>query len=226
MLNERKAEDKTMTVNELAHEIHANAVNHGWWDGEHKPAEIIALFHSEWSEALEEARAGRPLVWYAPDDNLGCCYMTKCGGNIISERCCTGAAAPQTIACPARKKPEGIAVEIIDGCIRILDSFDFFKVTFNDEETLENLMHEAQEYASDSIVDIATVVSYLHFETSMLFQVIMLREKYGLEPATFLIGALGIALAWVKNQGLDPLAILLEKHEYNKTRPYKHGKKF
>lgn len=29
---------------------------------------------------------------------------------------------------------------------------------------------------------------------------------------------------WVRINGLDPEAIMREKHEYNKTRPYKHGK--
>lgn len=42
-----------MDLNEFAKEVHANAVAHGWWETERDPAEIIALIHSEWSEALE-----------------------------------------------------------------------------------------------------------------------------------------------------------------------------
>ena len=45
-----------MTINEFAAEVHKNAVDHGWWEGERTFPEIVALIHSEVSEALEEYR--------------------------------------------------------------------------------------------------------------------------------------------------------------------------
>ena len=66
-----------MNINEYAQEVHQNAVTHGWWATERDSAEIIALIHSEWSEALEEARAGSPMIWYVcgeqPNGNGGVC---------------------------------------------------------------------------------------------------------------------------------------------------------
>lgn len=106
-------------LNELAKEIHQNAVEHGWWDEPRTFGEIVALCHSELSEALEEHRAGRAMVWYKFDG--------------------------------AEDKPEGIAVEMADCIIRILD--------------------------------------------------------------------------WAGKQGLDMDAIIREKMEYNKKRPYRHGGK-
>ena len=103
-------------LNELAREINENAVAHGWWDEPRSFGDIIALCHSELSEALEETRAGRPAVWHDGD------------------------------------KPEGWAVEMVDCMIRILD--------------------------------------------------------------------------YLGHKEMDVDAILREKHEYNKTRPYKHGKRF
>ena len=51
------------TLNKWRDEIHDNAVQHGWWDDERSFAEIVALCHSELSEALEEDRAGRDLIY-------------------------------------------------------------------------------------------------------------------------------------------------------------------
>ena len=52
-----------MTIKEWAEKIHKNAVNHGFWENEKSFAEIVALCHSELSEALEEDRAGKPLIY-------------------------------------------------------------------------------------------------------------------------------------------------------------------
>lgn len=51
-----------MTINEFAAEVHKNAVDHGWWEGERTFPEIVALIHSEVSEALEEYRDGKAFV--------------------------------------------------------------------------------------------------------------------------------------------------------------------
>lgn len=201
-----------MTICELARAVHENAVAHGWWDEERSIYEIIALIHSEWSEALEEARAGRPLVWYACNVEYNPC---------IPRLDCLNAGKESE--CPSRgKKPEGIAVELIDGCIRILDFFGHREIEVDDKDenpvTVENLWNDRA--LMDEVPDtIADTIALLHACTSQT----IIDEEH--DPAC-LLGAMSIALSWVHAQGIDPLALLLEKHEYNKSRPYKHGKIF
>lgn len=50
---------------QMAEEVHANAVAHGWWEQDRNDGEMLALMHSELSEALEGLRYGNP-----PDDHI------------------------------------------------------------------------------------------------------------------------------------------------------------
>lgn len=187
-----------LDLNKMIKEIHDNAVAHGFWEGGRNLALTRSLIHSEWSEALEEYRAGRPMFWRkcrAPQEIKSCCrYEGKCeemegckfGGDYIYP------------------KPEGIAVELLDGVIRILDLMGAYGDHY---EYGDGIPDTILEY------DLPEIVDLLHTITS---------DFCNLKS---MCRAVAITTRWLESQGVDWEALLLMKHEYNKSRPYLHGKK-
>lgn len=93
---------------ELQKSVHENAVKKGFWNPSPSFGELIALCHSELSEALEEYRNGKQPneIYYSCAEHRsanegGECYLS-------CENCIAG-------------KPEGIPIELADAVIRILD---------------------------------------------------------------------------------------------------------
>lgn len=102
-----------MNINELAKEVHENAVKHGRWEKPPTLPEALCLIHAELSEALEEYRDGNPLVYgtcaLAAED----CRFYEICDNVGHP----DAKGEKEGSC----KPEGIAVELADVILRTLD---------------------------------------------------------------------------------------------------------
>lgn len=105
-------------LGDWAKRIHDIAVDHGWWetedgkcdDGGRPFPEIVALCHSELSEALEEYRNGRPMA-YQVDGNRVDLVTHEITINTVED----------VSKWRDDKKAEGLAVEMLDCVIRILD---------------------------------------------------------------------------------------------------------
>ena len=122
---------KNYGLNEIAHEVHQNAKDHGWYDGEDRGfPELIALMHSELSEALEEYRAANRI---RPGDPMPMLYYS--GGGYV--------ATSQTRACT---KPEGVAIELADCIIRILDTCAYMGIDIDEAIAIKHEYNKTRPY--------------------------------------------------------------------------------
>lgn len=215
-----------MNICKFAQDVHDNAKKHGWWDEDRSFGTITALIASEWSEALEEYRAGRPAVWYAcleaPKDGMAhlCCPKDEFDCQNFEK---------VSICKYHSQKPEGFAVELIDGCLRILDWFGREGIQIAGPNTVDKLVRQAGSVYDKMIFPDA--VSWLNLYVSRAFfeygrnGMNENKEVAQKRACLHLLEAMAIAFRLVKNSGNDPEEILQFKHEYNVTRSYKHGNK-
>jgi NTP pyrophosphatase (non-canonical NTP hydrolase) len=117
-------------LNELAAEIHENAKAHGWYDNAPTFPEVIATMHSELSEALEEYRAGKPPLYYVINTEQGGETIPAIRADVYN---------PSADEEFAGEKPQGLAVELADAVMRILDTCAFMEI---DIERVIRLKHE------------------------------------------------------------------------------------
>lgn len=197
-----------MNLKQLANMIHENAVEHGWWESPRPDYEVIALAHSELSEALEEYRAGRPWVWYAEEDH----------------------------------KPEGIGIEVTDCIIRLLD-WAAERDIFTDADTMEDCQESAQAYLDWRWKDAAVFRNVpetiwrmhrmlAHIETEEDFDIFLRGTTFSDKGNTLdkelkrsVLQIIGIADMMLTENGFGLGQLIVIKHAYNKTRPYRHGGK-
>ena len=92
------------SLKELSKQIYQNNKEKGFWDNERSFSEVVALTHCELSEAFEEYRNKEKLP------NNGMYYYSNKNGEIFENNDEQNSL-----------KPEGMASEMIDVIIRVLD---------------------------------------------------------------------------------------------------------
>ena len=130
-----------MNINELAKEVHENAVNHGWWGKPPPLPEALCLIHGELSEALEEYRNEESSrlwdVCLSPDD---CDFALTCEENVGHPD--AGGKRPEPAA-------GGIAVERADVILRTLDLMAALGVDVDAVVMAKHRYNLGREYATE-----------------------------------------------------------------------------
>jgi len=115
-----------VNINELQKKIYHVAKDHGWHDRENTVPEIVALLHTEISELMEEYRKGHnpKYVYYSGKSK----ERHVSGFNDGYHDLIYTASRPCVIGLIAVDKPEGIASELADIFIRVLDAAEMWGI--------------------------------------------------------------------------------------------------
>ena len=170
-------------LNKLATEIHAAAVEKGFWGVDDAMTKHLAKMHSELSEAVQADRAG-----------------------VMFEVEREGA------------KPEGVAAELADFVMMALDYITYIM----DDDSEKLLSVDASIETTFDFNDI-----YLYHLVLALHEVVVdIANPQDCNVAKAFITAVHLPAQWLQARGFDIWDIILQKMEYNKTRPALHGRAY
>ena len=184
-----------MDLKALQREAHAIALSKGWWDEERTFGDLIALVHSELSEALEAYRewdSVRAMRFESPqyglDDPLHGKY-----------------------------KPVGVPSELADVVIRVADMAEHYGVD------LSNLPVSRHYWEHHSPITLNADCSFGDW-ICIIHRIVALASwrASGLRVLARVVRAVQQMAA---HYGIDLDAAIEAKMEYNRSRPYRHGGK-
>ncbi len=193
-----------MDLAELQKEAHAIAKDHGWWDEERSFGDLIALVHSELSEALEAYREHGDVKQHLD-------YRWAPYGH---------------------PSLNGVPYELADVVIRVADMAEWYgmDLTAAVHEAEERYDFDSSFPAHFGF---GSWISMVHMHLSRAFEVYANGDYIDWPSSTSKDGEqrlqIGAAVRWVQamaaHYGIDLDAAIEAKMEYNRTRSYRHGGK-
>ena len=194
-----------MDFRALQKEAHAIAKEHGWWDEPRTFGDLIALVHSELSEALEAYRERELEAYTPPDDVIG--QPGKLGttrqphpfpgvGGYVNVKVST--------------KPEGVAIELADVVIRVADMAEWYEWALKIETDIWPLYSPVSSSFGGWIAELHHRVSLAYDNPDKIWR---------------LSRVVTLVQQMAAHYGIDLDAAIEAKMEYNRTREYRHGGK-
>ena len=184
-----------MDLKALQKEAHAIAKDHGWWDEDRTFGDLIALVHSELSEALEAYRedGDTDAHWRWHDHD----------GKEV-------------------RRPEGVPFELADVVIRVADMAEWYGKDLAAEVAMMGAPHPDMiagltfgGFIAQCHMLVANLYHYSLVSTPSSSPMLM-------DVAALIIRHIE---AMAAHYGIDLDAAIEAKMEYNRTRPYRHGGK-
>ena len=203
MVNEDTTKtDGQMNIAELQRKAHAIAKEKGWWDEPRSFGDLIALVHSELSEALEAYRE------YGLVAHVSCWNGARRDVHVIDQ------------ICPDHHngtKPIGVACELADVVIWVADMAEYYGWDLSSWEGAE---------ISHSTVDptFGDWISLIHGGLSMAFAFLCTEAKRHLWEDALKAG-LHLVNDMAAHYGIVLDAAIQAKLAYNRGREYRHGGK-
>ena len=187
-----------MDFKALQKEAHAIAKDHGWWDTERTFGDLIALVHSELSEALEAYRVNGIDSW-----------LERQYPHSRDTQPLTHLDVPEE-----GDKPAGVASELADVVIRVADMAEWYG------ETIASRVGEPAFIGkSVSKPSFGDWVSELHWQVANAW------NEHEYDRIGALSDVVHTTERMAAHYGIDLDAAIEAKMEYNRSRPYRHGGK-
>ena len=193
-------------------EAHALAVSKAFYEGKDKRDPVfigsrLALIHREISEATECVCQGRM--------ELG--YVDPGRDNFLPDKVLRGFWQEDYEHRISKMKPEGFPIELADVFLRLCDFAESQGIQLDPPE-LDN----DEPSLAETPDELCAHLNGLHYQLAL--------AQWNGQDADRLDGfvlsnLLADLLALARGQNIDLYAMAELKHAYNRTRPYKHGKK-
>jgi len=203
-----------INVLKLCEDSHRISKDKGWLETERSFAGVVALIHSELSEAIEDYRNNRPIsqIWYDVKCNTG--PVIKLSAEELKR-----AKAGDTAIVSA--KPCGVPSELADVIIRIAQHCG----TEGRGSALDShvrVLHGS--VVADPRMTFEEMIAYAHLDVSLAFRSFTKQESFS-EVYDHLAATWVLLEGFCKNNDINLEAAVIEKQAFNETRPHRHGGK-
>lgn len=194
-----------MSLNEFAQEVHALAVEKGFYDPEPSVAKIFAAIHSDIGRAFDEWCAEMPMVYFDSLDDGHC----------------------RDISVLLNPEPKGSAVRLIDVVLRVLDEAAAWNLSLQVHHfgrvCYPGMKRKREVFVAD--IPYPDLITILHQMAVCIYTLRVSNDPGYNNLGKIMSGMVSLVRQWLKEvKGIDPDLLLRERYEYLKAAHFTTSK--